>query len=70
MMTKIKTEKQYKAVMKTIEGLLEKATRIGGFHKLEKGEATMLATLSKLAETYEDNVSELMPMRPKTQILF
>ncbi len=66
MMTKIKTEKQYKAVMKTIEGLLEKATKIGGFHKLEKGEATMLASLSKQAETYEDNVLELMPMRPKT----
>ena len=65
-MTKIKTEKQYKAVMKTIEGLLEKATAIGGFHKLEKGETALLASLSKLAEAYEDNVLELMPMRPKT----
>ena len=55
MMTKIKTERQYKAVMKTIEGLLEKVTEIGGFHILEKGEANMLAGLSKLAENYEDN---------------
>ena len=66
MMTKIKTEIQYKAVMKTIEGLLEKATRIGGFHKLEKTQADMLAELSKIAEAYEDNVLELMPIRPKT----
>lgn len=45
--------------MKTIEGLLEKATKIGGFHKLEKGEAGMLADLSKIAEAYEDNALEL-----------
>ena len=66
MMTKIKTEIQYKAVMKTIEGLLGKATRIGGFHKLEKTQADMLADLSKIAEAYEDNVLELMPIRPRT----
>ncbi len=66
MMTKIKTGKQYKAVMKTIDGLLDKATKIGGFHKLEKEEADMLADLSKIAEAYEDNVLELMPIRPKT----
>lgn len=66
MMTKIKTEKQYNAVMKTIEGLLEKATKIGGFHKLNRAEAKMLADLSKIAETYEDNVLELMPIRPKS----
>jgi HTH-type transcriptional regulator / antitoxin HigA len=32
MLTKIRTEKEYKAVMKTIESLLEKATVKGGFH--------------------------------------
>jgi HTH-type transcriptional regulator / antitoxin HigA len=66
MMTKIKTEKQYKAVMKTIDALLDKATKSGGFHKLAKEEAAMLNTLSRLAENYEDNVLELMPIRPKT----
>jgi antitoxin component HigA of HigAB toxin-antitoxin module len=66
MMTKIKTEKQYKAVMKTIEGLLEKATKMGGFHKLKKTESDMLSGLSKIAEAYEDNVLELMPIMPKT----
>ena len=65
-MTKIKTEMQYKAVMKTIEGLLDKATKIGGFHKLDKAEGAMLADLSKIAETYEDNILQLMPIRPKT----
>lgn len=52
--------------MKTIEGLLDKATRAGGFHKLAKDEAAMLGELSKLAEAYEDNILELMPIRPKT----
>ncbi len=66
MMTKIKTEKHYEAVMKTIEGLLDKATKIGGLHKLDKTEAAMLADLSKIAETYEDSVLQLMPIRPKT----
>lgn len=65
-MTKIKTEKQYKAVMKTVEGLLEKATRIGGFHKLDKNESAMLENLSKLAEEYEDNMLKLMPIKPKS----
>jgi antitoxin component HigA of HigAB toxin-antitoxin module len=66
MMTRIKTLRQYQAVMKTIEALLDKATRIGGFHKLPKEESTMLANLSRLAETYEDRGMELMPMKPKT----
>jgi antitoxin component HigA of HigAB toxin-antitoxin module len=66
MIPKIKTELQYKAVMKTIEGLLQKATKKGGFHKLEKGETVMLANLSKLAEVYEDKVLKLMPIKPRT----
>lgn len=66
MITKIRTESQYKAVMKTIETLLEKATHIGGFHKLSKDEAAMLADLSKVAEAYEDNVLKLMPIVPKS----
>jgi HTH-type transcriptional regulator/antitoxin HigA len=62
MMTKIKTEEQYKAVMKTIKELLENATKAGGFHRLEKAEAEMLADLSRIAEAYEDKVLKLMPI--------
>ncbi|WP_373492898.1 type II toxin-antitoxin system HigA family antitoxin [Aquiflexum sp.] len=66
MLTKIRTEKEYKAVMKTIESLLEKATAIGGFHELAKEEAMLLSTLSELAEAYEDNTLKLMPIKPNT----
>jgi antitoxin component HigA of HigAB toxin-antitoxin module len=66
MINRIKTEKEYQAVMKTIESLLEKATSKGGFHNLEKDESTMLSKLSQLAENYEDNVLVLMPLQPKT----
>ncbi|WOK07545.1 helix-turn-helix transcriptional regulator [Imperialibacter roseus] len=50
--------------MKTIEELLKEATEKGGFHKLAKEESDLLNTLSKLAETYEDKVMEIMPIRP------
>jgi antitoxin component HigA of HigAB toxin-antitoxin module len=53
-------------VNQTIEALLGKATKLGGFHKLEKQEAEMLSSLSKLAENYEDRILHLMPMKPKT----
>lgn len=66
MLTKIRNEKEYKMVMKTIESLLEKATKSGGFHKLEKDESNMLDKFSKLAEAYEDNSMQLMPIKPKT----
>lgn len=66
MILKIKTEKEFKAANLTIEGLLHKATKLGGFHKLEKDEAEMLSVLSKLVEDYEDNVLGLMPIKPKS----
>lgn len=66
MLTKIRNEREYKVTMRTIESLLNKATKAGGFHKLSTDEAAMLADLSKLAETYEDNVLKLMPIKPKT----
>ena len=66
MLTKIRNEREYKAAMKTIESLLNKATGAGGFHKLPAEEATMLGNLSKLAEAYEDNTLKLMPIMPKT----
>jgi len=63
---KIKTEKEFKAANLTIEGLLNKATKLGGFHKLEKSETEMLSELSKLVEDYEDNILGLMPIKPKS----
>jgi HTH-type transcriptional regulator / antitoxin HigA len=66
MLNKIRSEKEYKAVMRTIETLLEKATKLGGFHMLPKEESDMLTKLSRLAEGYEDNTMHLMPIKPKT----
>lgn len=66
MLTKIRNERKYKAAMKTVESLLNKATEAGGFHKLPAEEATMLANLSKFAEAYEDKTLKLMPIMPKT----
>lgn len=66
MLTKIRSEREYKAVMKSIESLLQKVTDLGGFHLLPKKESAMLAKLSRLAEGYEDNTMHLMPIKPKT----
>jgi antitoxin component HigA of HigAB toxin-antitoxin module len=66
MLNKIRSEKEYKAVMKTIETLLKKVTNLGGFHMIPKEESDMLTKLSKLAEGYEDNAMQLMPIKPKT----
>ena len=66
MLTKIRNDREYKVTMKTVESLLNKATKAGGFHKLSTDETAMLASLSKLAEAYEDNVLKLMPIKPKT----
>jgi HTH-type transcriptional regulator/antitoxin HigA len=66
MLNKIRSEREYKAVIRTIETLLEKATKLGGFHMLPKEESDMLAKLSKLAESFEDNTMQLMPIKPKT----
>lgn len=66
MITKIRTARDYKIVMKSIESLLNAATKKGGFHKLSKQESTILAKLSRLAEDYEDKGLQLMPIKPKT----
>ncbi|NOT73536.1 MAG: helix-turn-helix domain-containing protein [Cyclobacteriaceae bacterium] len=66
MLTKIRSEREYKAAMKTIETLLKKATDSGGFHMLSEEESGMLAKLSRLVENYEDNTLQLMPIKPKT----
>ena len=66
MISRIRTEAEYKAVMKTIEALLSKATRMGGFHKLGKEDSAMLTNFSRLTEVYEDAELQLMPIRPRT----
>jgi len=58
----LKTRKDYDEVMKQIEVLLQKSTQIGGFDKLPKEEADTLASLSLLAEQYEDSIP-LMPIK-------
>lgn len=68
MIYKITSEEEYKQVMETIEMYLLKATRTGGFHGLDKEERDSLQTLSKLAESWEDDIP-MMPIRkPQTLI--
>jgi antitoxin component HigA of HigAB toxin-antitoxin module len=66
MITKIRSEKDCKVVMYSIEALPSSATKKGGFHRLSKSESIILRSLSKLAEDYEDKVLNLMPIQPKT----
>ena len=65
-MKKITNEKLFKASMITIDTLLDKATKQGGFHTLSKEESSLLSDLSKQVEAYEDNTLHLMPIRPKS----
>lgn len=58
----LKTRKDYDEVMKRIEALLQKSTKIGGFDKLSKEDADTLANLSLLVEQYEDSIP-LMPIK-------
>ncbi len=62
MITKIRSESQYKQVMILIEGYLQKATVQGGFNTLSEVENVELKQLSLLVEDYEDNIQKLMPM--------
>lgn len=62
MINKIRTEAQYNEVMKLIETYLSKATKAGGFSGLNETESTDLNKLSLLAEDYEDNVVNIMPL--------
>jgi HTH-type transcriptional regulator / antitoxin HigA len=60
--TQIQTRKNYDEVLKQIQALLQKSTQIGGFDKLPKEDAESLASLSLLAEQYEDSIP-LMPIK-------
>jgi HTH-type transcriptional regulator/antitoxin HigA len=62
MIDKIRNEKQYGQVMLLIENYLEKATAGGGFHSLEKKESEELQKLTLLAEHYEDQELNIMPL--------
>lgn len=62
MIDKIRTEIQYKQVMQLIEGFIQKATEAGGFHALNENESNELKELTLLAEYYEDNVMNIMPL--------
>ncbi|MDE1193025.1 MAG: helix-turn-helix domain-containing protein [Arachidicoccus sp.] len=62
MIDKIRTDKQYKQVMAMIESYIAKATDGGGFSSLSKKESDELNKLSLLAEKYEDEVLQIMPL--------
>ncbi|CAG5084039.1 helix-turn-helix domain-containing protein [Parvicella tangerina] len=62
----ITSRADYDKVMKQIEKLLQKATKLGGFEKLSKDDRTNLAQWSAMAEQFEDDIP-LMPMKaPKS----
>ncbi|WP_244821704.1 helix-turn-helix domain-containing protein [Dyadobacter pollutisoli] len=48
--------------MKLIENYIQQATDGGGFHSLGEKETDELEKLSLLAEYYEDNVLNIMPL--------
>ncbi len=62
MIDKIRTQKQYEQVMAMIESYIAKATDGGGFASLSKKETDELHKLSLLAEKYEDDVLQIMPL--------
>ncbi|HEY5325764.1 MAG TPA: helix-turn-helix domain-containing protein [Mucilaginibacter sp.] len=62
MIDKIRNEAQYIQVIALIEKFITKATESGGFNFLSVPEKEELATLSLLAEQYEDNILQLMPL--------
>jgi len=62
MINKIRNEAQYNQVMALIEKSIAKATDKGGFNFLSIPEKDELSTLSLLAEQYEDNILQLMPL--------
>ena len=63
----LKSSAEYDIAMEKIEGFLQKATKLGGFDKLPQEDAASLATLSQLAEQYEDSIP-LMPIRQPSSL--
>lgn len=62
MIDKIRNEAQYNQVMVLIEKFIVKATESGGFNFLSDQDKEELSSLSLLAEEYEDNVLQIMPL--------
>ena len=62
MINKIRNEAQYDQIMTLIESYIKKSTEGGGFHTLSNIESEELASLSSLAEQYEDNILKIMPL--------
>lgn len=62
MIDKIRNHVQYEQIMKLIEHYIQKATAGGGFHTLNAQESEELQKLTLLAEHYEDNVLQIMPL--------
>lgn len=62
MKSQLTPREEYDKTMVQIEALLQKATSLGGFDKLNKEDADILADLSILAEQYEDSIP-LMPIK-------
>jgi len=67
-MYQIQSEEEYNQVMEKIESYLQTATQMGGFHNLSAAQRADLQNLSKLAESWEDNIP-LMPIaQPQTLV--
>lgn len=66
-MYQIQSEEEYSQVMEKIESYLQTVTQLGGFHMLSAAQRADLQNLSKLAESWEDDIP-LMPI-PQPQTL-
>ena len=53
MLDKIRNQEQYEAIMKMIEKYIQKATKGGGFHSLDKKDEKDLHQLTLLANDFE-----------------
>ncbi|MEI6411029.1 MAG: helix-turn-helix domain-containing protein [Bacteroidota bacterium] len=68
MMYQIQSEEEYNQVMEKVDSYLQTATQMGGFHMLSAAQRADLQSLSKLAESWEDDIP-LMPIaQPQTLV--
>ena len=68
MLDKIRTQDQYEAIMEMIEKYITKATKLGGFHALNKKDDEELPRLSLLANDYEK--MKMLPVSFKQSLHF
>lgn len=68
MLDKIRTKDQYEAIMEMIEKYIIKATKLGGFHALNKKDNEELSRLSLLANDYEK--MKMLPVSFKQSLNF